>query len=135
MLRHPRVLVGAGQYTRGPRVTRAGQYTRGPRVTRAGQYTRGPRVTRAGQYMRGPRVTRAGQYTRGPRVTRAGQYTRGPRVTRAGQYTRWLHYWARRVDAAWGPRIAWKCHQGGCLTLLPLTVSKRVRGINVCVGV
>ena len=52
MLHHPRVLVGAGQYTRGPRVTRAGQYTRGPRVTRAGQYTRGPRVTRAGQYTR-----------------------------------------------------------------------------------
>ena len=62
--------------------------------------------------------TRAGQYTRGTRVTRAGQYTRGTRVTRAGQYTRGLTYWARRVDAAWGPRIAWKCSQGDSLLLL-----------------
>ena len=29
MLRHLRVLIKTGQYTRGTRVTRAGQYTRG----------------------------------------------------------------------------------------------------------
>ena len=40
--------------------------------------------------------------------TRVEQYTRGTRVTRAGQYTRGLNYWVRRVDAAWGTRIAWK---------------------------
>ena len=50
--------------------------------------------------------------------TPAGQYTRGTRVTSAGQYTRGPRYWARRVDAAWGPRIAWKWCQRAGLTLL-----------------
>ena len=70
------------------------------------------------RHLRHARKPHAEQYTRGTRGTPAGQYTRGTRVTPAGQYTRWPRYWARRVDAAWGPRIAWKRHRSASLVLL-----------------
>ena len=41
MLRHLRVLIKTGQYTRGTRVTRAGQYTRGLIIGRAAWTPRG----------------------------------------------------------------------------------------------
>ena len=53
MLRHLRVLIKTGQYTRGTRVTRAGQFTRRLIIGCAGWTPRGTRVTRAGQYTRG----------------------------------------------------------------------------------
>ena len=61
-LRHSRVLVGAGQYTRGPRVTRG----RPVAYTHSGGGERGPRVTRG----RPVAYTHSGGGERGPRVTR-----------------------------------------------------------------
>ena len=112
LLRHSRVLVGAGQYTRGPRVTHGTLHARAS-LNRVGPF----RDRWVGYTHSGGWGTRKNDIlsTHGTCFWRAAWTPRG-NVDREARFGIQIHAWrvemARRVDAAW------KCYRTYWLTLL-----------------
>ena len=112
LLRHSRVLVGAGQYTRGPRVTHGTLHARAS-LNRVGPF----RDRCVGYTHSGGWGTRKNDIlsTHGTCFWRAAWTPRG-NVDREARFGIQIHAWrvemARRVDAAW------KCYRTYWLTLL-----------------